>query len=155
MKNILTVLVPVLTLIACNDNTADTKAGDSEVPGIVQDSAVMQTSCYAYINAKDTVSLILHLVDNKVTGDLLTNFFEKDKNTGTISGMMHGDTVIVDYVFRSEGMLSARQEVFLKKGNDLIQGYGDLEEKANKMVYKNIAAVDFSKGIVLKNTMCK
>ncbi len=85
---------------------------------------------------------------------LTHNFYEKDKNTGTIQGELKGDTLIADYSFVSEGVSSVREVVFLKKGSELVEGYGDADQVDNKLVFKNRSTLNFS-GITLKPTACE
>ena len=54
----------------------------------------------------------------------------------------------------SEGTQSVRQVVFLIKGETAIEGYGDIEEKDGKMVFKNLSSVVFGKGVILKKEDC-
>ncbi len=87
---------------------------------------------------------MMHLIrnGNLVTGELVYDYFEKDKNTGTIKGEMKGDTLFAEYIFMSEGINSVREVAFLQKGDDLIEGYGDVEEQTAKIVFKNKAALN-------------
>ena len=68
---------------------------------------------------------------------------------------MKCDLLIADYSFMAEGMKSTRQVVFKKSGNDLVEGYGEIEEKDNKVVFKNVDSLDFNNSIVLKITDCE
>jgi hypothetical protein len=141
-------------LIACyNDEQKSTDSGNDKSAKPAE--AIITKSCYQSINNKDTVLLDLTVADKAVSGNLQYNFFGKDKNKGTFSGEMRGDTILVNYIFTSEGTTSTRQVIFLKKGNTLVEGYGEMEEKGNKMIFKNINTIDFSKSIVLKQIDCK
>ena len=112
--------------------------------------------CYQYAAKKDTVSITLITSNgNNVSGDLEYKWFEKDNNDGKISGMFKGDTLYADYTFQSEGMTSVREMVFLKKGNTLIEGFGDIEEKGDKQVFKDKKNLKFDANIVLEKAICK
>ena len=54
----------------------------------------------------------------------------------------------------SEGKLSARQVIFLLKDSTATEGYGDMEEKDGKMVFKNTNDITFGTGLVLKKAEC-
>lgn len=112
-------------------------------------------SCYAYIKNKDTVSLSMTKVGHDVTGNLDYNYYEKDKNTGTLTGQIKGDTLIADYTFMSEGTTTIRQVAFLIKDNQLTEGYGDAEEKNGKFVFKNTGKLNFTEGTTLSAIDCK
>jgi hypothetical protein len=106
-------------------------------------------SCYSYTSGKDTVALHLTMHGNAISGDLIYNFYEKDRNTGTISGSMHGDTLIADYTFMSEGMESVRKVAFLKTGANLLEGHS-MADQSGVMDYTH--SYDFDNGIMLKHS---
>lgn len=94
---------------------------------------------------KDTILMNLTIKGNQIlSGKLIYNFYEKDKNEGTLIGELKGDTLLADYTFMSEGISSVRQVVFLKKGNTYIEGYGDVvEEASGKVVFKDRKQLKF------------
>ena len=140
--------LPLFALWSCGNPSATSENGD--------DSATQETTtCYRHATEKDTVTLTLTTVGNKATGNLEFNWFEKDRNTGNISGELRGDTLLLDYIFRAEGMESVREEVFLKKGTDYLHAYGESVEKDNKWVFADHAGLQFNDGIVLKPVPCK
>jgi hypothetical protein len=80
----------------CNnpsENSADTKpvavAGD--------------VHCYMYNDSSNIISLRASFLKDSVSGALNYDIYEKDKNTGTILGVMQGDLLVADYTFTSEG----------------------------------------------------
>jgi carbonic anhydrase len=146
---LLFLLVVADFLLSCNDGS--TKAPVAEKNAV--DSATAY--CYYSIRNRDTVFLHINVAGNKVTGDLEYNLYEKDKNKGSIQGMLKGDTLIAEYTFLSEGIESVREVAFLKKGNDWVEGYGDIEEKNGRVVFKDIKALNFNSGFVLQEKDCK
>ncbi len=134
-----------------NNSTEPTTA-----PVVAEEKKIApEYSCYGYTSAKDTVNLHFQISGNIVTGDLAYNYFAKDKNTGTIQGNMKGDTLFAEYKFMSEGSESIREVVFLKKGNDFVEGYGDVEEKNGKMIFKNTSGLNFNNNLILKKVACE
>jgi hypothetical protein len=115
---------------------------------------IATTQCYAGLMGKDSIFLQLNNNNNIVLGDLEYKRFQKDQNKGTIAGEMRGDTLLADYTFMSEGKSSVREVIFLKKGNMLVEGFGDVEEKNGKMVFKNTGTVKFNEAMSLKETDC-
>lgn len=111
--------------------------------------------CYIYINKRDTVSLSYTKAGNSIAGELSNNLFEKDKNSGHINGIVKGDTIIADYTAQGEGVTSVRQVAFLKKGDQLLQGYGDTKDKDGKMVFVNEHKLTFIDALALTATNCK
>lgn len=111
-------------------------------------------ACYAYMSGRDTVQLRISLNDHKVIGDLVYNYYGKDKNTGIITGEIKGDTLFGNYEFQSEGITSKRSVVFLVKGNQLIEGYGDVDPATGNPDLKNKSAIKFDSKLVLQKTDC-
>lgn len=112
-------------------------------------------ACYAYMNNKDTISLSFVKAGDDITGVLDYNFYEKDKNTGTIAGSIKGDTIIADYTFRSEGSTSIREVTFLKKGDQLIEGYGEMKELGGKTIFSNMKSIKFDGTTTLSAINCR
>ncbi|MDI1255960.1 MAG: hypothetical protein PSV16_07645 [Flavobacterium sp.] len=111
--------------------------------------------CYLGILKNDTVAMQLSIKGAEIIdGKLSYKFFEKDKNDGTFTGQINGDTLFADYTFMSEGKSSVREIAFLKKGNIYIEGYGDVEEKDGKTVFKDRKKLFFDSKIVLKKADC-
>jgi hypothetical protein len=67
---------------------------------------------------------------------------------------MHGDTLLADYTFQSEGTESVRQVAFLQQGDGFVEGYGDMEDQNGKMVFKNTGSLDFSSGTAFTKVPC-
>ncbi len=152
MKQIFALPFIVLLLNACNNNSTE----PTTAPVAAEEKKMAtEHSCFVYTSAKDTVNLHLQISGNIVTGDLAYNYFAKDKNTGTIQGLMKGDTLFAEYKFMSEGTESIREVVFLKKGNDFVEGYGDAEEKYGKMMFKNTSSLNFNNNLILKKVACE
>lgn len=159
MKQVL--LVITLFALACNNTPEEKKAPDPATP--VAGGAPEQTpppspdgtACYSGQSGRDTVTLSVTTSNGQVTGTLDYDFFEKDKSHGSVSGLMHGDTLIADYIYTSEGMQSIRPVAFLKKGTTLSEGYGPAVKRDGKMVFSNPATLKFGQGFVLEQAGCK
>ena len=89
-----------------------------------------------------------------ITGNLIYKFFEKDQNKGTLQGIIKGDTLTANYEFISEGIKSVREIAFLKKGNNFVEGHGDMAEKNGKLIFKNSRILNFNSNIILKPVQC-
>jgi hypothetical protein len=159
-KFILTFVAASALLAACNNEEKTVATADSTVV-IPTDTTVAKTpepfrdGCYAYVKNRDTASLTLRLAGEEITGDLSYKLFEKDSNKGTIAGEIKGDTIIAEYDFNSEGTRSIREIVFLKKDGKLYEGFGEVETKGMKTVFKNRADLKFEESIVFDSTDCK
>ena len=148
------------TMLSCQ-NTNKTKNNGSitntSLP-VIDTAAEVKTgegtSCFAYLQDRDTVMMTLHLAENAASGMLVYNIYEKDKNTGTFNGLLMGDTLLVSYSYLSEGVRSVRQVIFLVKGNVLLQGSGSMKDQNGKLVFSNRNDINFNSNILLESVDC-
>lgn len=150
MKHLFAAPAIILLLSACNNNSTES----TKAPVAAEEQIAIEHSCYVYTSTKDTVHLHLQISGNMVTGDFSYNYFEKDKNSGTLQGNMKGDTLFAVYKFMSEGTESVREVAFLKKGNDFVEGYGAVEDVNKGMIFTNRSALDFPATSILKKVEC-
>jgi hypothetical protein len=113
--------------------------------------------CYRGILKKDTISLTLNIKNGQLSsGNLSYNFYEKDKNKGTLVGELKGDTLFADYTFMSEGTSSVREVAFLKKGDSYVEGFGDVvDDNKGKVTFKDKKQLKFDGNVVLSKIDCK
>lgn len=152
MKLICIVLM-FLSLMACRQKTRVT--GEKQPSDTSMASASTNQTCYTYVKGKDTATLTLLTTGKVSTGELAYRWFEKDKNTGTIEGEMHGDTLVALYTFNSEGQQSVRQVAFLKKGDQLLEGTGDIADKDGKVQFADLSKLSFGKSVIFEKVACK
>lgn len=146
-----------MTCVACNNDRSETNNDADTIKDYdtgTSSPAETISECYENINGKDTVFLSIFSQSKVITGSLVYNYYEKDKNSGTIKGNMYGDTLIADYIFNSEGVTSTREVAFLKRESAFIEGYGDMQEEGGKMVFTNRSNLSFS-GKPLRMVNCK
>ncbi|MFT3978821.1 MAG: hypothetical protein QM687_17410 [Ferruginibacter sp.] len=157
MKFVLSVLSSLLLCIAACNDAAKKGSGPAAADSVsvTADLPSATTACFAQQNLNDSIELSLKIEGNKASGSLNYLFKDKDSNRGTIEGTMKGDTLIADYTFNSEGVSSVRQVAFLVQADKATEGYADLEQKDGKLIFKDIAAISFSKGLVLPKQNCK
>ncbi|MEO5889856.1 MAG: hypothetical protein ABIQ31_06355 [Ferruginibacter sp.] len=149
-------LLVIITGMSCNEQKKTTEPGASSDTAKAAEMKIMipSSACYSTMTGKDTVLLKVEVFPNVVTGKITYKLFEKDSNKGDFDGHLHGDTLLADYKFMSEGKLSTRQVIFLIKGDTATEGYGDMEEKDRVMIFKDVKQVSFGKGIILKKSDC-
>ncbi|HEX7367478.1 MAG TPA: hypothetical protein VF273_10305 [Pelobium sp.] len=140
----------VLCFAACNQN----KPTDSTTADM-QDTTTSDKQCYQAVVKTDSASLSYQIVHGKVIGTLAFNFAEKDDSHGDIKGEFKGDTLFVDYVFQAEGTTSKNPLVFLKSGNDLKQGYGEITTYLGKTYFKDRSQLKFEDGFLFKPVACQ
>ena len=147
MKRQIACLLISSLLLSCADQSTQSPPEETTIATTTQ-------ACYSYLANRDTVLLEMIISGTLVRGTLTYQLFEKDTNKGSVRGTLHGDTIFADYRFASEGIASTREIVFLKKESTLIEGYGEMEEKNGKMIFRNRQEITFGKGVVLKMTEC-
>lgn len=117
-------------------------------------TAPVGPQCYAYTSSTDTIRLTLRTTQPTVTGELAYRYFEKDRNQGTISGTMHGDTLLADYTFQSEGVTSVRQVAFLRRDTGFLEGFGPVVERGGRMVFTQPGLLHFDAKYTLLPVAC-
>ena len=157
MKNIIPALVIIAAALAsCQGGTA--KKTQAKIDSTIVSSAQTANDtmyCYQYINKRDTATLSFKQDDHTISGSLGYNLYEKDRNAGTISGVVKGDTIVADYTFQSEGKSSVREVVWLKKGETLVEGFGEVQDVNGKTKFKAINKLTFTDAMVFTKTTCK
>ena len=155
MKHFPILILPLLALImACQDNSK-IKTGETVTAEKIKEASPEQ-HCYRYVKDRDTISLSLQQTNQVVTGELLYNFFEKDKSRGKVSGIKNGDTLLLVYNFEAEGRTSERELAFLDKGSKLIQGIGAEVEKDGSMIFRDKKQIKYDESaIALTKTDCQ
>jgi hypothetical protein len=142
---------------SCNGNSPGSVAGSRAASGDTTKAGAPQTvqECYRKQSGSDTVLLQLSISGEKVTGTLYINYSGKDKNSGTLQGRFRNDTLISDYTFQSEGKASVREVAFIRKGDSLVEGFGEIEERNGKMVFKNASQLRFPQKMSLVKAVCQ
>lgn len=157
MKNIIPILgFAAVFMASCQGGTAKKTQAKIDSTIVTNTTAVVDSvQCYQYIKNRDTATLSIKTEDNKVTGTLGYNLYEKDKNAGTITGLVKGDTIITNYTFQSEGQTSVREVVFLKQGDLLKEGFGDVQEVKGEVKYKDLTKLKFDGSMAFSKIDCK
>jgi hypothetical protein len=135
----------LLALTACHEQSTQTTQ---------EPAAATSPQCYAHLTATDTIRLTLQTTQPTVTGQLTYHYFEKDRNQGTISGTMHGDTLLADYTFQSEGATSVRQVAFLRRDIGFIEGFGPVAERKAKLVFEKLGNLQYDAKYTLLPVAC-
>jgi len=157
MKNIIPILgFAAVFMASCQGGTAKKTQAKIDSTIVTNTTAVVDSvQCYQYIKNRDTATLSIKTEDNKLTGTLGYNLYEKDKNAGTITGLVKGDTIITNYTFQSEGQTSVREVVFLKQGDLLKEGFGDVQEVKGEVKYKDLTKLKFDGSMAFSKIDCK
>lgn len=111
-------------------------------------------SCYAYSTPDDSIMLRLSQRGAAVDGELTYYLREKDANRGTIVGTMKNDTLFAEYTFQSEGVTSIREIAFIRRGDALVEGFGEVEERNGKFVFIDRSLITPNENVVLQRIDC-
>jgi len=155
MKKLFIVAIGMIAFASCGkkeeEKTVVTEQ-EMEQPEIT----IQDKECYLWTSkGKDTIKMSITTANGgNVVGDLQYNFFEKDGSFGKVSGMTKGDTIYVTYDFESEGMKSTRESAFLKRGNTLVEGFGEVETKGNVQTFKDKKTLKFDGSVTLNKVDC-
>lgn len=149
---VISILLVGSILTSCNTQETNTEKTSPKQEDSKQSSSL---NCYRYASEKDTITLKVIHIGNDITGTLVYNLKEKDKNKGTIQGSMKGNILIADYTFQSEGVQSTRQIAFKLTDHFFIEGYGESYTKNEKVYFANIDSLTFNGSMKLAEIACQ
>lgn len=146
----ISIAVILFTVLSCkNNDKKSTKVITEEDYTAVS----LESGCYIYDKNDNLINFEILSTDNPVKGNLTYSFREKDKNTGQFIGEIKENKLIGTYTFLSEGVESQREVAFLIKENQLIEGYGDLDETGTKFL--NRSNIDYTSTMPLTKKNCR
>jgi hypothetical protein len=156
MKHSLFFMLMLATVaFSCNEQQQTASTDNKDTSKMIENKIMIPaSSCYAFNSATDSVYLKVEVFTHVVTGTLSYKLREKDSNNGDIEGHIHGDTLLADYAFLSEGIRSVRQVAFLLSDSAALEGYGDMKEDNKRMIFTNTGKLNFGNGIQLKRIPC-
>ena len=139
---------------ACTQNNKTATGAKTKTDSLVNEN------CYAAGFEKDSAAMnVKILASGKVTGSLLVNYAEKPHNNGTINGKFNGDTLLVDYRFKTgEDTVKVYTNplAFLKKDGKLIMGVGQIETTLGRSYFVKGKPINFEAGkFVFQGVDCK
>lgn len=109
----------------------------------------LSTECYKAIYEKDTINLkINNFKEGKVTGDMEMRLAKMPIKIGEIAGDFRGDTLFVSYTFIegiNKKLTFKNPMAFLKRGNELILGNGQLETSLGASYFVKGTPIDFER----------
>ncbi len=153
-KQLTSIFILLLMMISCNGKQENKAEEITDIPD--KKTEIAEKECYQYAKNNDSISLtLIHGENQKVSGDLVYNFYQKDGNFGSFDGIIKGDTLILNYHFESEGMKSLREEIFLKKGSNLMRGYGEMASLNGKEFIKQRKTIQFDDEFALAKVDCE
>ena len=102
------------------------------------------TACFQF-NFKKDVSLVKLITSgDNVSGDYHWHPHEKDGGHGTFKGKKVGNMITADWAYTIEGSNQIETIVFKLDGDKLMKGEGELVEKGDKLVPKDVSKLKFT-----------
>ena len=156
MKTLLNTLLVIAVLTGCGTKNATSSETVTTTETVTNSAGATEgpMQCYALITNGDTVRLSLTQRGNDVSGTLHYQLAGKDRNTGTLSGQMRGDTLLATYTFQSEGQVSKREVAFLATDGGFVEGYGPVQEQNGAMLFTPGTTLTFNTDRILTKTDC-
>ncbi|MBW8242376.1 hypothetical protein K1F50_06150 [Muricauda oceani] len=157
MKKTIVALLLTIAFVSCNSKEKkeeeETMVEPKKEVDVETTSAPnLEVGCYSYNDNGNKVVLEITQINDSIVGTLNYAFKEKDANTGYFSGVLKDSVLIGDYTFMSEGTESSREVAFLVKENQLIEGFGELDEKGTG--FKDKKNISFTSSMPLSKSEC-
>ena len=155
MKKLALLTFALITIVACKNNTkTDNQTLIEEEKEIIETTLkpTLETGCYEYKGDGNNIQMEITEVGDNVKANLNIAYAEKDVNQGKFVSTLNGDKLIGTYTFNSEGTESSREMAFLVKDDQLIEGYGDLNEDGTK--FKDVNTVKYTSTMPLTKVDC-
>ncbi|KQR68144.1 hypothetical protein [Pedobacter sp. Leaf176] len=142
---------------SCQSDSKKYTTVDSTIMSEQQRDYKIPDECFTYDDKKGSTGklLIYGTGADRVLGQLSYSVDGKDKNSGDFYGYMKGDTIIVDYKFQSEGVYSHREVAWVRKGDQLLEGYGATKDVNGDVKFQDVKKLTFGKSIIFDKTDCK
>ncbi|NDP28714.1 MAG: hypothetical protein GZ087_15020 [Flavobacterium sp.] len=143
MKNLglFCLLLVCIGFESCNKNQKAAEATQAVVDKPVS------VQCYKALYEKDTIDLKINtLKGEKISGNMEMKLFDMPVKLGKIAGEFRGDTLFVAYTFiqgANEKTTFKNPMAFLKRGNQLILGNGEIETTMGASYFVKGKPIDF------------
>ncbi len=155
MKKLALLTFALITIVACKNNTkTDNKIVIEEQKAVIETTQkpTLKTGCYEYNSNGNLIKMEITEVNTNVMADLKIAYAEKDASQGKFVGNLTGDKLIGTYTFNAEGKQSTRELAFMIKDNQLIEGFGDLNEEGTK--FKDVKTIQYTSTMPLTMVDC-
>ncbi|MEG1025520.1 MAG: hypothetical protein RSF34_13665 [Flavobacterium sp.] len=150
MKKLLLLVFAYVVSIKCKDVHHDKSSLNpvTKESQQVKNKIPLTTGCYIFNDNHNFISLEITSVEKVIKGKLIYSLWNKDKNSGTFTGHLENGILLGYYVFSSEGVESVREVAFKIKGDQLLEGYGELNAEGN--AFKDVTTLHFNAEMPLK-----
>ena len=122
---------------------------NDENPKVVAVEKPIKVECYRALYEKDTIDFKMNTLKNgTITGDMVMKVFDMPKKVGEIAGEFRGDTLFASYTFiegANKKVTFKNPMAFLKRGNELILGNGQIETSMGASYFVKGVPIDFER----------
>lgn len=157
MKHLILSIFLFTLILSCKDQAKQEEVAsepEMETEAEMEETDELQLGCYEYNADGNVVKMkITNIEGNNVEGNLSYALAEKDKNTGTFKGTLNDDKVIGKYRFMSEGVESVRDIAFKVEKDQLVEGFGDLDETGTTFTDTN--SIRYNSTTPWQKTVCE
>lgn len=156
MKKILFACFAISIVASCKTKEKqeeDNTLTETPIEVVEEKAPTLALGCYTYDANGNHIVLEITDINDSVLGNLSYALKEKDANTGTFAGILKDSVLLGSYTFMSEGVESTREVAFLVKEDQLVEGFGELDETGTAFKDKN--ALSFSSSMPLSKTDCE
>ena len=128
----------VLLIMACNNGNKTSAALENDRSDTLKVAVTdtISSGCFTQVVQKDTALLQVENNKGNISGALTYDYFQRDRNDGTLKGEQTGDIIKGWYLFKSEGIMSVRQVSWKVNGNELWPAVGETVEKNDTLIFK-------------------
>ena len=156
MKKTVLLLFVLFTIINCkNKEVIETEKTENSVTETEElNTPTLNNDCYVYDENGSKIEMQITNSENGISGNLMYQLKEKDRNTGTFKGILNDDILMATYTFQSEGTESTREIAFKITDNQLIEGYGEQITEGTSSKFKDAKSISFSSTMPLTKTDC-
>ncbi len=150
------VLIAIVTVFTWNCREKEKEAdsqNETEITETREDVPMLEKGCYKYDENNSIILFEIENTNGPVSGNLSYQLDGKDKNTGEFEGTIKEDKLIGSYTFMSEGKQSTREVAFQIKEEQLIEGYGEMNEEGT--AFKNHDSINYSSTMPLAKIECE
>ncbi|MBC7747379.1 MAG: hypothetical protein H7Z76_02150 [Methylotenera sp.] len=145
MKNLglFCLLLTCSGLGSCKNNQSEKIIEAKEAKELVSEQ------CYKAVYEKDTLDLKINTFkDGEITGDMVMAIANMPKKVGEIAGEFKGDTLFASYTFiqgTDKEKTFKNPMAFLKRGNELILGNGQIQITLGASHFVKGESIDFER----------
>ena len=144
LKNFAWALLALPMTYSCTQN--GNKQTDNQTSKTVADTV---KQCYISTFEGDSATMSINIIDStKVEGKLKINYKEKPHNDGIVRGAFKGDTLFVDYTFKTGQNPTefSNPLAFIKQGGNLKMGVGVIETTMGRSYFAKDKPINFERG---------